>query len=112
MSGWLIRWFLSFVAIILTTYLVAGFEVTITGAIFGSLLLGIVNATIRPVLLLLTLPINLLTLGLFTLVINGFMLWLVGLLIRGFEIQTFWTAVFAALILMIISSLLNWLVRK
>jgi len=86
--------------------------VTIPGAIVGSIVFGIINATIRPVLLLLTLPINLLTLGLFTLVINGFMLWLVALVVRGFEIQTFGAAFIAALILMFISSVVNLLVKK
>ncbi len=112
MSGWLIRWILTVVGIIFTTNIVAGFEVTIPGAIVGSIVLGLVNATIRPVLLLLTLPINLLTLGLFTLVINGLMLWLVGSVVKGFEIQTFGAAFIAALILMVISSALNLLVKK
>lgn len=112
MSGWFIRWVLNVAGIIFTTYFVTGFEVTMPGAIIGSIVLGIVNATIRPVLLLLTLPINLLTLGLFTLVINGLMLWLVGLVVRGFEVQTFGAALIAAIILMIISSLLNLLIKK
>lgn len=103
---------LNVVGIIFTTYIVVGFEVTIPGAIVGSIVFGIINATIRPVLLLLTLPINLLTLGLFTLVINGFMLWLVALVVRGFEIQTFGAAFIAALILMFISSVVNLLVKK
>jgi putative membrane protein len=112
MSGWFIRWILNVVGIIFTTYIVAGFEVTVPGAIVGSIVLGLINATIRPVLLLLTLPINLLTLGLFTLVINGLMLWLVGLVVRGFVIQSFGAAFIAALILMVISSALNLLVKK
>ena len=111
MSSWLIRWLLNVVGIIFTTSIVAGFEVTIPGAVVGSIIFGLINATIRPVLLLLTLPINLLTLGLFTLVINGFMLWLVALVVRGFEIQSFGAAFIAAVILMIISSLVNLLVR-
>ncbi len=112
MSGWFIRWILTVVGIIFTTNIVAGFEVTIPGAIVGSIVLGLVNATIRPVLLLLTLPINLLTLGLFTLVVNGLMLWLVSIVVRGFAIQTFGAAFIAALILMVISSVLNLFVKK
>jgi putative membrane protein len=73
--------------------------------------MGFINATIRPLLLLLTLPLNLLTLGLFTLVINGLMLWLVSMFVRGFEIQNFVTAFFAALILTVISSVISFLVK-
>lgn len=54
-----------------TAHIIVGFNVTVVGAIVGSVILGIVNATIRPVILLLTLPLNLLTLGLFALIING-----------------------------------------
>lgn len=108
--SWLIRWVLNVAGIIFITNIVAGFDVTVPGAVVGSIVLGLINATIRPLLILLTLPINLLTLGLFTLVINGLMLWLVALLVPGFEIQTFGAAFFAAIILMIISSVINLLV--
>ncbi len=75
---WLIRWVLNIIGIILTASIYGGFHVTVLGAIFGSIILGLVNATIRPIILILTLPVTVLTLGLFTLVINGFMLWLVS----------------------------------
>ena len=84
MKGWLVRWLLSVVVIILASYVIVGFEVTLMGAIFGSILLGFFNAFVRPVVKLLTLPINILTLGLFTLVINGLMLWFTSSLIKGF----------------------------
>jgi len=112
MVGFFIRWILSIGGIIITTYIVDGFEVTIAGAIIGSIVLGILNAVVRPIILLLTLPINVLTLGLFTLVINGFILWLVGVVVRGFEIQTFWAALIAALLLMVINTILNFLVKR
>jgi len=112
MRSWFLRWVLSVIGIILTTYIVPGFEVTVFGAFIGSIVFGFVNATIRPILLIFTLPINLLTLGLFTLVINGFMLWLVGFAVKGFELQSFSAAFFAALCLMIINSLVNYLVKK
>ena len=110
--GFLVRWILSIVGIIIITYIVDGFEVTISGAVIGSIVLGILNAVVRPIIILLTLPINVLTLGLFTLVINGFILWLVGLVVRGFEIHTFWAALIAALLLMVINSVLNLLIRR
>ena len=76
MQGWVLRWLLNILAIILTAALLPGFDVTVWGAIVGSIFLGVINAIIRPILLVLTLPLNIMTLGLFTLVINGFMLWL------------------------------------
>jgi len=108
---WFIRWILNIAGIIFTAYVIVGFNVTIVGAIVGSIILGFINATIRPLILLLTLPINLLTLGLFTFVINGLMLWVVSLLVKGFAIQNFGTAVFAALLLTVISSVISFLVK-
>jgi putative membrane protein len=109
---WLIRWVLNIVGIILTASIYSGFQVNVLGAIVGSVILGLVNATIRPIILILALPFNLLTLGLFTLVINGFMLWLVSQVVRGFTVQSFGAAVIAALILMIISSVISLLVKE
>ena len=73
--------------------------------------LAIVNAYIRPLVLVLTLPINIVTLGLFTLVVNALMLKLVSWLIPGFHIETFWTAVIAALIISVVSTVLNWFLK-
>lgn len=111
MTQWFIRWILNVAGIIFTAYVIVGFNVTVAGAIVGSIVLGFINATIRPLILLLTLPINLLTLGLFTLVINGLMLWIVNLVVKGFDIQSFGTAVFAALILTIVSSVISFFVK-
>lgn len=75
--GWILRWLLNILALILTAVLLGShFELTIWAAIVGSVFLGIVNALIRPILIGLTLPLNILTLGLFTLVINGFLMWI------------------------------------
>ncbi|MDD4169611.1 MAG: phage holin family protein [Desulfotomaculaceae bacterium] len=111
MTGWLIRWILNIIAIIFTAYLISGFEVTVTGAIFGSIILGIINAIIRPVVLLLTLPINIVTLGLFTLVVNGLMLWLAGSVIKGFDVHGFGTAIIAALLLSLFSFIISFFVK-
>ena len=81
---------------------------TVIGA---AALLAIVNTYIRPLVIVLTLPINILTLGLFTLVINALMLKFVAWLISGFHIETFWTAVGAALIISVVSTLLNWFLK-
>ena len=111
MSGWLIRWVLYVLGLLLPAYLVPGFHLGILGVIVGSIVLGIVNAIIRPVVLLLTLPINIVTLGLFTLVINGLMLWLTSAVVKGFDIHGFGAAILAALVLSIISFFINLLIR-
>ncbi|NPV89308.1 MAG: phage holin family protein [Firmicutes bacterium] len=110
--GLMLRWGLNILCILITANLVSGFNVTFGGAVFGSVVLGIANAAIRPVVLLLTLPINLLTLGLFTLVVNGLMLWITSALVRGFEITGFGTAIIAALILSICSFIVSLAVKE
>ena len=79
--------------------------------IAAAAVLALVNTYLRPIIVVLTLPINILSLGLFTLVINAFMLELVSWLIPAFHIDTFWTALGGALVISIISFLLNWFLR-
>ena len=111
MQGWMLRWLLNIAAILITAYLIPGFELTFWGAVVGSIFLGIVNAIIRPVLIVLTLPLNILTLGLFTLVINGFMLWLTAITVKGFDITGFGAALLSALVLSIVSFILSYLIK-
>ena len=80
-------------------------------AITAAIVLVLVNTYLRPLVMVLTLPFNVLTLGLFTLVINAGMLELVSWIIPSFHIDTFWTAIGAALVISIISFLLNWFLR-
>lgn len=99
MTGFVLRLLISALGLWLASELVAGIEVhggwTLLGA---ALLLGIVNAVVRPVLILLTLPATLVTLGLFLLVINAAMLGLVAWMFDGFTISGFWAAIFGSLI--------------
>lgn len=112
MPKWIIRWGLNILAIMLTAYIVPQFDVnTWWVAIIASIVLAILNAIVRPIIIVLTLPINLLTLGLFTLVINGFILWLTSKVIDGFIVQGFGTAILAALVLTIVSAVINWFVK-
>jgi len=111
MAGWLKRWILNFFAIILAAAIIKGFEVTVPGAIFGSVALGIINAVIRPVVIMVTLPLNFITLGLFTLVINGLMLWLAAAAIKGFDIHGFGAAIISALLISIFSFVINLFVK-
>jgi putative membrane protein len=108
MMGLLIRWLIVTVAIILASYLLDGIEIkNFFSAFFAAAALGILNALFRPILIVLTLPINILTLGLFTFLINALMLKMASGIIPGFEVHGFWTAIFGSLIISTISWLLN-----
>lgn len=99
MVGFLIRVAIVALGLWLATEIVAGIDVRTTGTlILAAFLLGIVNAVVRPVLVILTLPLTVVTLGLFLLVINAAMLGLVALLLPGFYIAGFWPALLGALI--------------
>ena len=113
MRGLLLRWLTLTVAILAAAYLLNGIEIRdFLSAFLAAAVLGILNAFFRPILILLTLPLNLLSLGLFTFVINAFLLKLASGVISGFEVHGFWTALFGALIITLVSSLLNALTRK
>jgi len=106
--GLLIRWLILTVAIIFASYLLDGIHISgFFSAFFAAAILGILNALFRPLLLILTLPINILTFGLFTFIINALMLKMASGVIPGFEVHGFWTAVFGALIISVVSWLLN-----
>ena len=95
----ILLWILNAVALLAVAYLMPSIHVASFGAaLIAALLLGLVNAVVRPLLLLLTLPVTLLTLGLFIFVINGLMFWLAGSLIEGFSVDGFWPAVFGSLL--------------
>ena len=106
----IIRLIINMVAILIISYLfpkmiwVEGF----LAALVAAFLLGIVNTIIKPILVLLTLPLTVLTLGLFLLVINGLMLWLVSALVSGFHVSGFWGAVFGSILI----SLVSWLLSR
>jgi len=104
----IIRLLLNSLAIFVTAYLLPGIELrNFVTAIVVSIVLGLVNAFIRPILLVLTLPINILTLGLFTLVINGVLVLLVSALVPDFHVRSFGWAVIFAIVLWLISWALN-----
>jgi len=108
MSGIFIRWLTSTGAIILTSYLLSGIHVDgFLAAFFAAAMLGILNALFRPVALLITLPINILTLGFFTFVINALMLKMASGVISGFDVEGFGSAILGALMISVISWLLN-----
>ncbi len=108
MAGFFLRWSINLLALVVAGALISGITIqSIAMGIVAAGILGIVNAVIRPVVLILTLPINLLTLGLFTLVINAAMLMLVSEVVPGFVISNFWAAFWGAIII----SLVSWIVN-
>ena len=108
MSGILIRWLTATGAIILTAYLLSGIHVEgFLAALLAAAMLGILNALFRPIALLITLPINVLTLGFFTFVINALMLKMASGVISGFDVHGFGSAIVGSLMISAISWLLN-----
>jgi putative membrane protein len=100
---------LSAIAVVITAYILPGVHVnTFLTAIVVAVILGIANAIIKPILLILTLPVNILTLGLFTFVVNGLIVLLVSLLVRGFVVDgLLWAILFS-----IILSIVNWFISS
>jgi putative membrane protein len=108
MFGFFLRWSVNLLALVIAGSVIPGIRIqSIEMGIIAAGILGIVNAVIRPVVLILTLPINLLTLGLFTLVINAALLKLVSDLVPGFVIESFGAAFLGALLVSLISWVLN-----
>jgi putative membrane protein len=111
MISLLLIWLLSAVALLITSKLVDGFAIKdFKAALIASLVLGLLNAVIRPILLLFTLPINILTLGLFTFVVNAIVLRMTAGMMSTFKIENWKTAIIGAFVLMIVQLLMNLIV--
>jgi putative membrane protein len=101
-------WLINACALLAVAYLMPSIQVASFGsALIAALVLGLVNTLLRPLLILLTLPVTVLTLGLFLVVLNGLMFWLAGSLLEGFVVGGFWSAVFGAILYSIFSSILS-----
>ena len=106
--GILINWIISALAVVITSYFLKGVHLdSFVTALLVALVLGIVNAIIKPVLFVLTLPITIITLGLFTLVINALMILLTDALVAGFSVDNFWWALLFSLVLSIVNAVLH-----
>lgn len=100
----LIVWILNAVALLAVAYLMPSIHVASLGAaLIAALVLGLVNTLVRPILVILTLPVTLLTLGLFLFVINGLLFWAVGNFLDGFSVGSFWSGVLGAILYSVIS---------
>ncbi|MFA6251009.1 MAG: phage holin family protein [Candidatus Paceibacterota bacterium] len=105
----ILHWILISIAVVATTFIVSGISVEpIWMALIVGACLTLFNMFIKPIVNILTLPINIITLGLFSLVINGVLFWYLGTLIKGFEVTTFTAAFVGALLV----SIINWVLKK
>lgn len=108
----ILKWIISAIAIIFTGYLVKGVHVeSLWTALWLSLFLGIVNLVLRPILVILTLPINIITLGLFTFVINASLVLLAQSVIKGFQVDGFWVAMLFSIVLSIVNYIINAILK-
>ena len=108
MTGLLLRWIGNSLAILFAAWLFDGVNVgTTTDAFIAGAVLGIVNTVVRPVLVLLTLPATILTLGLFYFVVSGFCLWLTSQFLAGFEVHGVLTTIFAAILISLVSTVIT-----
>ncbi len=109
----LLVWLINAVALFALPYVLTSIHVSsFTAALVAALVLGLINTLIRPLLVVLTLPVTVLTLGLFIFVINGLLFWLVGSWIEGFRVDGFWAGVLGAIVYSVISWLLSALLLR
>lgn len=113
MKGIVVRWLILTAAIMFASYLISGIHISgFLSALFAAGILGILNVFFRPILFILTLPINIMTLGLFTFVLNALILKMASGVIPGFEVHGFWSAVFGALVISAFNWILNSLINE
>ncbi len=103
----LLVWILNAVALLVVAYLLPGITVSSFGsALIAALVLGLLNAVVKPLLILLTLPLTIVTLGLFLLVLNALVFWWAGSILKGFQVDGFWWAVIGAIVYSLVSGVL------
>ena len=106
--GFVLRVLVNAAAIYLVAMIMPGIHVSgVVAALIAGAVLGLVNAIVRPILVVLTLPVTLLTLGLFLVVLNAFCLWFTGWVVEGFEVRGFWAALLGAVLISVVSWFLN-----
>ena len=111
MKNYIIRWLINAVGLLIVSKTMESIEIdSILTAVVAAAVIGIINTFLRPILIILTLPISILTLGLFTLVINGLIFYFVGNIVEGFQVTGFFAAFLGALILSIINILATFLI--
>lgn len=108
----LIHWLVTALAIGIAAYLIPGIEVTLIGALVLAVVLGLINMFLKPVINLLTLPLNVVTLGLFSLIVNALLVMLAGMLVPGFVVDGFWPAFFFAIVVALVSALFGAVTKR
>ncbi|EJC62038.1 phage holin family protein [Alcaligenes ammonioxydans] len=109
----LLVWILNAVALLVVAYILPGITVASFGsALIAALVLGLLNTLVKPLLIVLTLPITIVTLGLFLLVLNALVFWFAGSILKGFQVEGFWWAVIGAIVYSLVSGLLSGLLIK
>lgn len=113
MQSFLLTWVLAVVSLLITASVVPGVQIqSIPAAAVAAIVMGLVNAIVKPILVVLTLPLTILTLGLFLLVVNAISLSLVGFFTPGVQVEGFWPAVIGAIVLSLVSSFIGGFVKK
>lgn len=113
MRGFILRFLVTGVAVLVASEIIPGMRIdSLASGVVGVLVLAILNALVRPILYLLSAPFIVVTLGLFMLVINGFLLGVVSFLVKGFHVEGFWPAVGGAVIISLVSGLMNLFVSE
>jgi putative membrane protein len=107
----IIHWIVGTLSILITAYLLPGVVVTLPGAFVLAIVLGLLNIFIKPLIFILTLPINILTLGLFSLVINAFLIILAAKIVPGFAVGGFWNAMLFSIVLSIVGMFLGGIAK-
>jgi len=113
MRGLVISWLVSAAALYLTSLIVRGIEIQgVVPLLFAAVTIGVLNAVVRPFVLLLTLPLTIVTLGLFTLVVNAMMLWMAAKVVIGFNVHGFWSALGGWLLMSFFTFVINVLIGE
>lgn len=107
-----LQWIISTLAIVIAAYLIPGVEVDLVGAIVLAVVLAIINLFLKPIISLLTLPLNIVTLGLFSLVVNAVLIMLADAVVPGFSVGGFWVALLFSIVLALINAVFGGMARK
>jgi putative membrane protein len=111
--GILANWIVTTIAIIVSAYLLSGVTVrNIGAALVAAVVLGLINAILRPILVILTLPLTIVTLGLFIFILNALLVLLASAIVPGFEVRSFWWALLFSLLFSIISTIIHWMIPR
>ncbi|MGK7922703.1 MAG: phage holin family protein [Trichodesmium sp.] len=113
MGNFFLTWLMATISLLITGFVVPGVRIeSIPAAAVAAIVLGLINAVVKPILTVLTLPLTILTLGLFLLVVNGISLSLTGYFTPGLEVDGFWPAVFGAIVLSLVSGFIGSFANK